>query len=47
MNNTTENTESKNFMNFGQAIEALNRGRKGVSQGMERKGNVSLEKAGF
>lgn len=42
-----ENTESNNLMNFGQAIEALNRGRKGVSQGMERKGNVSLEEAGF
>ena len=47
MENTTENTKPNNLMNFGQAIEALNRGRKGVSHGMERKGNVSLEKAGF
>lgn len=47
MNNTTENTESKKSYELRTSNRSSQQGRKGVSQGMERKGNVSLEKAGF
>lgn len=47
MNNTTENTESKNLMNFGQAIEALNRGEKVSRRGWNGKGMYLWKKPVF
>lgn len=47
MENTTENTESKNLMNFGQAIEALNRGEKVSRKGWNGKGMYLWKKPVF
>ena len=44
---TTENTESKNLMNFGQAIEALNRGEKVSRKGWNGKGMYLWKKPTF
>lgn len=42
-----ENTESKNLMNFGQAIEALNRGEKVSRKGWNGKGMYLWKKPTF
>lgn len=47
MENTTENTESKSLMNFGQAIEALNRGEKVSRKGWNGKGMYLWKKPAF
>lgn len=47
MEHTTENTKSKNLMNFGQAIEALNRGEKVSRKGWNGKGMYLWKKPTF
>lgn len=47
MENTTENTKSNNLMNFGQAIEALNRGEKVSRKGWNGKGMYLWKKPVF
>lgn len=47
MENTTENTKSNNIMNFGQAIEALNRGEKVSRKGWNGKGMYLWKKPVF